>query len=415
MTGKESFLDAIVANPDDDQMRLVFADWLEENGESVHADFIRLQCELEPMRDRFELSRAYELQSQEEKLLYFDSKQGKQLSKALGQAKLDKLLDREEKEAVRCWYRRGFLHTLGINAELYIKHAEALHEIFPTLRKLKIYWLNGFAEPLAKCKYLRNVPELELACWYEPNQAQALAASSHLQQLEKLTIWLGGDGSAIPETELISLMASSQAWPNLKEITLWSLEEHSNAKEFVALANKSAGRSVAKHFRALDDRIPIAGDFDYFCAGRLEDGRMAVARLIENEIYVIAYKENGKVAETYTVPAPAEKLITDPSHYAYPGLLKEDICEIVDLTPAFIRVLKAPWPDDWFHMGNTSAYFEVCDIRCIGYVEGPDGPCESTQTHFTCGFGGETDRIVEDGTYYCDDAWCNKWGRVTST
>jgi uncharacterized protein (TIGR02996 family) len=41
----QAFLEAILANPDDDAPRLVFADWLEEHGESDRAEFIRVQIE----------------------------------------------------------------------------------------------------------------------------------------------------------------------------------------------------------------------------------------------------------------------------------------------------------------------------------------------------------------------------------
>lgn len=34
--------------PDDEFVRLVLADWLEENGDSFRAEFIRLQCALAP-------------------------------------------------------------------------------------------------------------------------------------------------------------------------------------------------------------------------------------------------------------------------------------------------------------------------------------------------------------------------------
>lgn len=40
---RDAFLYAIVANPDDDTARLVFADWLEEHDEPARAEFIRLQ------------------------------------------------------------------------------------------------------------------------------------------------------------------------------------------------------------------------------------------------------------------------------------------------------------------------------------------------------------------------------------
>ena len=45
-TDRDSLLRAILANPADDMSRLVFADWLEEHGESERAEFIRIQCEL---------------------------------------------------------------------------------------------------------------------------------------------------------------------------------------------------------------------------------------------------------------------------------------------------------------------------------------------------------------------------------
>ena len=41
-----AFLDAILAHPDDDGPRLVYADWLDEQGQAARAEFIRVQCEL---------------------------------------------------------------------------------------------------------------------------------------------------------------------------------------------------------------------------------------------------------------------------------------------------------------------------------------------------------------------------------
>jgi len=46
MTEREALLAAICEHPDDDTPRLVFADWLDENGEPERAEFIRLQCEV---------------------------------------------------------------------------------------------------------------------------------------------------------------------------------------------------------------------------------------------------------------------------------------------------------------------------------------------------------------------------------
>lgn len=40
------FLRAILAAPDDDAPRLIYADWLDENGKPERAEFIRVQCQL---------------------------------------------------------------------------------------------------------------------------------------------------------------------------------------------------------------------------------------------------------------------------------------------------------------------------------------------------------------------------------
>jgi uncharacterized protein (TIGR02996 family) len=44
--GYEPFLRAICENPEDDTVRLVYADWLDENGDPDRAEFIRLQIAL---------------------------------------------------------------------------------------------------------------------------------------------------------------------------------------------------------------------------------------------------------------------------------------------------------------------------------------------------------------------------------
>lgn len=44
MSEREAFLAAIIRRPDDDVPRLIFADYLDERGESARAELIRLQC-----------------------------------------------------------------------------------------------------------------------------------------------------------------------------------------------------------------------------------------------------------------------------------------------------------------------------------------------------------------------------------
>jgi uncharacterized protein (TIGR02996 family) len=46
MSDADALLAAIRAAPDDDAPRLIYADWLEEHGQTERAEFIRIQCEL---------------------------------------------------------------------------------------------------------------------------------------------------------------------------------------------------------------------------------------------------------------------------------------------------------------------------------------------------------------------------------
>jgi uncharacterized protein (TIGR02996 family) len=54
-TDRDAFIAGIAADPDNDLRRLVFADWLEENGEPERAEFVRLQIEAERLTEAAEL------------------------------------------------------------------------------------------------------------------------------------------------------------------------------------------------------------------------------------------------------------------------------------------------------------------------------------------------------------------------
>src|SRR5215470_11482605 len=51
MSPDEAFRRDILANPDDDAVRLIYADWLDEHGDRDRADFIRVQCRLAQLED----------------------------------------------------------------------------------------------------------------------------------------------------------------------------------------------------------------------------------------------------------------------------------------------------------------------------------------------------------------------------
>ncbi len=54
MASEQAFLEAIIDEPDDDDVRLIFADWLEEQSDPVQnarGEFIRVQIELAHMAE----------------------------------------------------------------------------------------------------------------------------------------------------------------------------------------------------------------------------------------------------------------------------------------------------------------------------------------------------------------------------
>jgi uncharacterized protein (TIGR02996 family) len=50
LTEQEQLIRAVLLNPADDTVRLAYADWLQENGQPDHAEFIRVQVELDAFK-----------------------------------------------------------------------------------------------------------------------------------------------------------------------------------------------------------------------------------------------------------------------------------------------------------------------------------------------------------------------------
>src|SRR4051812_32708846 len=70
MNQADAFLQAILDDPDDDVPRLVYADWLDDQGEHDRAEFIRTQLELARLPE--DGDRTAELRAREETLLEFN-------------------------------------------------------------------------------------------------------------------------------------------------------------------------------------------------------------------------------------------------------------------------------------------------------------------------------------------------------
>jgi uncharacterized protein (TIGR02996 family) len=185
-----AFLAAIVENPDDNHVRLVYADWLEEQEYSTpreaevaraRAAFIRLEIEMAGMmvdRDSepadWEQPRFYELK-----------------------ARASALYDRHRRD----WFgnldrltavsrtHRGCVNHIALSARKFIANGEEIYRLAPTIGTVLIGQLGRNMPSLAGCPALRHVREL--AFFGSPvcgREAEHLATSPFLGNLRVLTI-----------------------------------------------------------------------------------------------------------------------------------------------------------------------------------------------------------------------------------
>src|SRR5690349_3929389 len=121
MSLHEAFRQAILETPEDDVPRLVYADWLEENGDPARAEFIRVGCQLVRLAEH-DRGRA-PLEDREHVLL---AEHGAEWRAVVPLALPDKNVA----------FRRGFVERVDLTAEQFLKHADALFRLAPvrTLR-----------------------------------------------------------------------------------------------------------------------------------------------------------------------------------------------------------------------------------------------------------------------------------------
>jgi uncharacterized protein (TIGR02996 family) len=173
MNEQEGFLEAILANPDDDQLRLIYADWLEERGDP-RGEFIRVQMELAGTKP--EPSREHELLVREKGLL----------------ASYEEEWLRPLRELLIGWkFQRGFLHEIEMDAKTFVKHAPAVFQAAP-VRSLSIHFTGSLADELADCPYLNRLHKLGFATRgllnSPQNVSEFLARTPHLSSLQSLTL-----------------------------------------------------------------------------------------------------------------------------------------------------------------------------------------------------------------------------------
>ena len=196
-TEAEAFLQRIRAYPDDDAQRLIFADWLDEEGDP-RGRFIRVQLALAHLPER---DRARDKLVSEERLLreaHYEEWTAPFRGLVSGPV-----------------FRRGFVDEVKVEARQFLRHA---HEIFAAgpVRHIHLLDVGGSLPAVMQCPYLSRLSALTVYAQHagEP-LARAVARSPHLVGLKVLH--LGRNRFADDAAEQL---AASPALAGLEELDL---------------------------------------------------------------------------------------------------------------------------------------------------------------------------------------------------
>lgn len=197
-----ALLKAIDAEPDDDTARLVYADWLADNGQPERGEFIRLQCE------HAKCLRAGKLFAHDEREQELLSAHGD-----VWQAEYPVI------RGVK-WsgFWRGFPGITVRAPSALMKNANAIWEAAP-VESVVVESLYKTAIGLAACPYLSRVRVLEVRSHRSADPDGALSRVLESPELSGLW-WLAFLGNSHLSTSAVELLANSESLRNLEILTL---------------------------------------------------------------------------------------------------------------------------------------------------------------------------------------------------
>ncbi len=177
MTTADALLAAVLAHPDDDLPRLVYADYLEETGHTLRAEFIRLQCHLAAEPHPQEAARI-----REHALLHTHARSWLAPLRAIGEP----LAGRR----THALFHRGFVETVWMPAGVFAATAERLFSLCPVreVRFLLDQRPGGFERAMG-CTRLAGVVAVDVSDGrFGVRGARAVAESRHLGGLRALRL-----------------------------------------------------------------------------------------------------------------------------------------------------------------------------------------------------------------------------------
>jgi uncharacterized protein (TIGR02996 family) len=172
MHTQQAFVQAILEQPDDDAVRLVYADWLDEHDEPERAEFIRVQVQLAKLDE--DHPKYWELTSRQDELLVDHAA-------SWVQPFADILVDDQPLHDLIAWgrFRRGFLADVRARPSVFIAQAEKLFHVLP-LDTLFLEIQGEDIHDLAACRWMARLANLFAGNGLDAQRLAALLASPHL-------------------------------------------------------------------------------------------------------------------------------------------------------------------------------------------------------------------------------------------
>jgi uncharacterized protein (TIGR02996 family) len=185
----DAFLSDIIENPDDDAPRLIYADWLDDNGDPDRAEFIRIQCALARDRNHPERSRLLRREAE------------------LRDKHASSWADPIPRFADHYQFRRGFVESMRMPVGRFLEKADEFFARQP-IRLLASYHASAEQmKALARLPLMARLAVLNISSTMRGATFRTLIESPHLVGLRGLSV----HDSPIGEEGLKALLDSPLA------------------------------------------------------------------------------------------------------------------------------------------------------------------------------------------------------------
>jgi uncharacterized protein (TIGR02996 family) len=417
MTPEDALLRAIVEEPDNDLPRLIYADWLEEHGAAARAEFIRVQVELEPLREQWANEQREALERREEVLL-----REHRLAWEWGSTPLSEKF----REEITTVFRRGFVETIGLPVQWFLEDGAAIRALCPLLRRVDLHRVAGWGERLARAPLFEGLEEAQIACWITGADAAAIASSPTMRHLGRLTVWLG-----YPEEDeaICEALLGCANWPHLRELrVVGAAMEPEECRAAFALLAEGLGRGLDRFINPWDRLFAFApaGSFALHFPGRLPDGTQVFGMMPqgdESALHLLLFDPEGNPVGEREVELPERVLQLSQSREGSWWERQQRICretgrflqETLGHQPHLIRVRSLVFRGQSL-VGDYD--FQLGDE--MGVPDEPDYRPEDDEYFGAGGRGGGMYSWMESGSFvWCDvnmiNNWVDKRGIVYST